>query len=289
MNSTARILVPAGLFLAFSFAHMQASRTGMTERSIVVAKNDLRRGDVLEDSNLTALPIQVDQNSPLLTGSLIEYRERGQELMGRKVNRDVQSSEVITLADLLPEAGDELALAPGEVGIQIPLQGLEFSSAQLRIGSDIGFVVQQYDSGEGDLLSFEGALQNDDENAMAGEQAVAEAEDPNAVRPPAEPNPAVKNAAPRAAVPGDPASARPELLRPFRLIAVGDQVLPVRDAGETEDRQNARVLTIAVKVDPKQANPSETGEAFDVKTARLLKAALRESGERITNVVVLRP
>jgi hypothetical protein len=109
------------------------------------------------------------------------------------------------------------------------------------------------------------------------------------VRPPAEQNPAVKDAAPRAAVPGDPASARPELLRPFRLIAVGDQVLPVRDAGETEDRQNARVLTIAVKVDPKQANPSETGEAFDVKTARLLKAALRESGERITNVVVLRP
>ncbi|MEN9556824.1 MAG: hypothetical protein RLZZ232_3110 [Planctomycetota bacterium] len=249
---------------------MQANRTDTTEQNIVVAKDDLKRGDVIEASNLTALPIHVRKDSPLLSGSLIEYRGRGQELMGRRVNRNVQANEVITLADLLPEAGDDLALAPGEVGIQVPLQGLEFSSAQLRIGSEIGFVVQQYNAGEVDLLSFQNDPENADENGFGEEQAV-------------------DKTAPDVIAQGRPEPAPPELLRPFRLVAVGDQVLPVRDAGESDDRQNARVLTIAVKVDAMQPDASKTGEAFDSKTARLLKAAQQEAGERITNIVVLRP
>ncbi len=287
MNNTARVLIPAGLFVAFSFAHMQATRTELEKINIVVAKAELSRGDVISENNLSSLEIHAEPDSPLLTGSLVEYRNRGQELMGRRVNRSVQRNELLTLADLLPEAGDQVALEEGEVGVQIPLQGLEFSSVQLRIGSEIGFVLQRrktedfYSAIPDPLPQPEIPMDADanPENDPAPEAADAAAPRPAAVAQPALPV-QQGNAEPL---------SRPELLRPFRLVAIGDEVLPVRDAGDVEERNNARVLTIAVRPSAKPIRANGTGEAFDEKTERLLKAALSQSDEQITNVVVLKP
>jgi hypothetical protein len=279
VNNTARVLIPAGLFVAFSFAHMQATRTEIEKINIVVAKEELSRGDIIGENNLSSLEIHAEPDSPLLTGSLVEYRNRGQELMGRRVNRSVQRNELLTLADLLPEAGDQVSLEEGEVGVQIPLQGLEFSSVQLRIGSEIGFVVQRrrtdefYSAMPGPLLPEVTAMdaQGDPENAAEPETA-----DPAQLEQPTQPR-------------GAEPLPRPELLRPFRLVAIGDEVLPVRDAGDAEKNNNARVLTIAVRPSGKPIRVNSTGEAFDEKTERLLKAALSQSDEQITNIVVLKP
>ena len=58
------------------------------------------------------------------------------------LNRDIQPGELVSLADLMSATGHAPVLEPGEVGIQIPLKELEFSSSQLKVGSNIGFVLE---------------------------------------------------------------------------------------------------------------------------------------------------
>lgn len=236
MNNSARILIPVGLFVAFAFAHMMATQNELVRYELAVAGKPLLKGRPISLESVASMVIYSTAGNKSIEQSFVPFGDRGQDVLGRTVNRDVQPGEFIMLADLLKESGNAPQLEADEVGIQVPLQGTEFSASQLKIGSRIGFTVEER---QPEIL-----LSDDPADAA--------------------------KAAPVA----------PRLLRPFRLIGIGDEVISVREAGSdnTEDR-NSKILTIAVR-----PNPDGT---MDENTNTLLRAVSGGSSLRIISVVVL--
>lgn len=226
MSHRFRILVPVGLFVAFGLTHMMATRSDLIPHEIAVAKVNLTKGKRIQPEQLEPVTVFVQSSSKTLEKSFVSYGSRGVDLLYRPLNRNIQQGELISLADLLPESGNAPPLAEGEIGIQVPLPGVEFSASQLKIGSNIGFVVER-------------------SKETAGKDSIV----------------------------------GPLLLQPFRLVGVGDVVTPVRDTGGKDESKNARVLTIAVKL--------QDQDSIDPKTSLLLRAASARDSLRIINVVVL--
>ena len=154
MNSSGRILIPVGLFIAFAFAHHMATQSDLVRFEIAVAKSNLTKGRRIQPEQLEPLSIYVSKSNKSLEKSFVIYDARGLDVLYRPLNRNIQSGEIVSLADLLPEAGNAPPLDGGEVGIQIPLQGLEFSASQLKVGSNIGFVVERMKEDANDLLKL---------------------------------------------------------------------------------------------------------------------------------------
>ncbi len=236
MNNSARILIPVGLFIAFAFAHMMARQNELVRYELAVAGRPLLKGRPISLDSVASMVIYSTADNKSIEQSFVPFGDRGQDVLGRTVNRDVQPGEFIMLADLLKESGNTPQLEADEVGIQVPLQGTEFSASQLKIGSRIGFTVEER---QPDILVAENPAD------VAKAEAVA-----------------------------------PRLLRPFRLIGIGDEVISVREAGSdnTEDR-NSKILTIAVR-------PNADG-TMDENTNTLLRAVSGGSSLRIISVVVL--
>lgn len=143
MNSSARILIPVGLFVAFAFAHLMASRNELVRVELVVAKERLRNGRRAESGQLGFVVVYANlESATSLRKSFAEHGERGTDVILQTLNRDIQPGELVSLADLMSATGHAPVLEPGEVGIQIPLKELEFSASQLKVGSNVGFVLE---------------------------------------------------------------------------------------------------------------------------------------------------
>lgn len=236
MSSSARLLIPVGLFVAFAFAHMMATRNELVKYELAVAKQKLGKGRQIAADQLESLTIYATANNNSIEKSFVSFGDRGQDVLYRTLNRDIQPGELIMLTDLLPDTGNMPLLEPNEVGLQVTLQGLEFSASQLKIGSNIGFMVEEKQP--------QPILGVDEEPARA---------------------PTVVPVVPR-------------LLQPFRLVGIGDEVIPARDAGSETNSSNSKILTIAAELN---------GDTFDDKTNLLLRAASGNDSLRIINVVVL--
>ena len=144
MNNSARILIPVGLFVAFAFAHMMATKNELVEHGLVIAKSTLSKGSSIDGDDVELIEIySSEKDVESINRSFVQHGERGKDVLGRTLNRDIQPGEFIMLADLLKESGNSPQLEADEVGVQVPLQGTEFSASQLKIGSDIGFTVEE--------------------------------------------------------------------------------------------------------------------------------------------------
>ncbi len=252
MNSSFRYLLPAALFLAFAFAHSEATNSSLETLKVVKVREDVPRGTPLEQEMLAAEEIQIDLSNSSIVKSLFNYEYREVEVVGRTLTRDLSTGDLLTAADLLPAAGDLLELEDGEVGLQIVLDSVQFIPAYLQVGASVGFVVRARGNELARLSELTGVEEPDSSSAAR--------------------------------------DSEPVLIGPFRLLAIGRRSLPQLDAGaDNGDQDNdTAILTIAASVTNSGGQAGSSADRrFSADVVRLLQAASGEGKELIVNIAVL--
>ncbi len=77
------------------------------------------------------------------------WSDRG-VLLGRPVTRQLRESDLVLYSDLLNE--NRLQPMEGFVAINVSLQGISYEPRFLRVGSEIGFVVEEFDDDTGQSI-----------------------------------------------------------------------------------------------------------------------------------------
>jgi hypothetical protein len=136
MKWTWRFVLPVILGIAAAGINYAVLNLRLSPRMYVQAASKLKRGtDIFDTDNVKKVELAVDIPAALPW-------EDHKVLFSLPVSRDLQPGDLILRSDIvLPE--EELKLNPGEVALNISLEGVRFESNLLQVGRKVGFAISE--------------------------------------------------------------------------------------------------------------------------------------------------
>jgi len=136
MKWTWRFALPVILGVVAAGINYAVLSMRMAPRTYAQASSKLRRGaDVFDKDNVSKVELAVDIPAALPW-------DDHKVLFDLRVARDLQPGDLIFRSDIvLPD--DRLKLQPGEVALNIPLEGVKFEANLLQVGRNVGFAIAE--------------------------------------------------------------------------------------------------------------------------------------------------
>ena len=222
-----RPLVPVILFVAFALVHYFASHGSQNKLELLTVNEDLGPNTEVKAKHFVREVVTVSNNKAEWLKPFLRYDERA-DIEGQKLTHSVVNGHLLSRFDFLETRTQLRELEKGEVGLQVPINGVDFVPGQIWVGSTLGFAVQDIDTESGET--------------------------------------------------------RTRVLRPFRVVAVGDFVEAERGREEAGSQHNFRIITIAAKL---EMDPATQTEKLDAKSMALVNATSPDRTSRIVSVVII--
>jgi len=141
-----RPLIPVVLFVVFAGVHYAASK-GNTLQLLVVSEN-LSAGTVIKSSDLTRVSLTVPDVKASWLKPFVKSDESA-DVEGQKLTHTVLKGHLLSRFDFLETRTQLRELKEGEVGLQVPINGIDFVPGQIWVGSKLGFAVQEINPANG--------------------------------------------------------------------------------------------------------------------------------------------
>lgn len=220
-----RPLVPVILFVAFAVVHFIGSKQNKME--LLTVNADLGPDTEINASHLASEFVTVTDDNASWLKPFLQYNERG-DIVGQKLTHSVLKGNLLSRFDFLETRTQLRELKEKEVGLQVPINGVDFVPGQIWVGSTLGFAVQEINPTDG--------------------------------------------------------VTQTRVLKPFRVVAVGDFVEAERGREEPGSQHNFRIITIAAKL---VIDPLTQTETLDAKSMDLVNATSPDRTSRIVSVVII--
>ncbi len=138
-----KLLIPIALGVLAAGLNYAALSNQTTSASFIVLKENIKAGQLLEPDLLER--IELPGNLESLSRTAVPYSMR-QVLEGRPVSRDLEKGDLVLWRDTTPGPG-ELTAGKDEEALPISLDGLQVDPRLLRVGDEIGFLVDATPAG----------------------------------------------------------------------------------------------------------------------------------------------
>ena len=132
-----KLLIPIVLGVVAAGLNYAALNNQTISASFLVLKENVKAGQLLEPDLLER--IELPGNLESLSRTAVPYNMR-QVLDGRPVSRDLEKGDLILWRDTTPGPG-ELTAGKDEEALPISLDGLQIDPRLLRVGDEIGFLI----------------------------------------------------------------------------------------------------------------------------------------------------
>ncbi len=224
-----RPLVPVILFVAFALVHYAASNGSQNKLELLVVNEDLAPNTEIKATHVSSEFVTVPDLDAIWLKPFLRSDESA-DIVGQKLTHSILKGNLLSRLDFLETRAQLRELQDGEVGLQVPINGVDFVPGQIWIGSTLGFVVQEVNSAD--------------------------------------------------------SVTQTRVLKPFRVVAVGDFVEAERGREEPGSQHNFRIITIAAKLEFDAVTQTEK---LDAKSMDLVNATSPDRTSRIVSVVIIPP
>ncbi len=141
-----RPLIPVILFVAFAVVHFIASKQNKME--LLTVNADLGPDTEINASHLASEFVTVTDDNASWLKPFLQYNERG-DIVGQKLTHSVLKGNLLSRFDFLETRTQLRELKEKEVGLQVPINGVDFVPGQIWVGSTLGFAVQEINPTDG--------------------------------------------------------------------------------------------------------------------------------------------
>ena len=137
-----RPLVPVILFVAFALVHYAASNGSQNKLELLVVNEDLGPNTEIKATHVSSEFVTVPNLNAMWLKPFLRSNESA-DIVGQKLTHGILKGNLLSRFDFLETRTQLRELQDGEVGLQVPINGVDFVPGQIWVGSRLGFVVQE--------------------------------------------------------------------------------------------------------------------------------------------------